>query len=195
MDFGTPSNDTYGRGMQNVEGYYTEVNRRTNPKGEFNNIDRAWRSEYLKSMKLTSSDAVRTDLELTNPDYYKARYNIFRRIYRAPGHFIHKNILNKMFSPDMAYKIRGCSAVFAGMVMFGWVSMHYALYRGNDWSSNFGWKVFHSKPVVVPGSVHWPKMEAYQRNSKRDYGVGVQHFDHEKMKKCIVTTTPVNGMG
>ena len=135
MDFGTPSNDTYGRGLQNVEGYYTEVNRRTNPKGEFNNIDRAWRSEYLKSMKLTSSDAVRTDLELTNPDYYKARYNIFRRIYRAPGHFIHKNILNKMFSPDMAYKIRGCSAVFAGMVMFGWVSMHYALYRGNDWSS------------------------------------------------------------
>ena len=55
--------------------------------------------------------------------------------------------------------------------------------------------MFHSKPVVVPGSVHWPKMEAYQRNSKRDYGVGVQHFDHEKMKKCIVTTTPVNGMG
>ena len=135
MDFGTPSNDTYGRGLQNVEGYYTEVNRRTNPKAEFNNIDRAWRSEYLKSMKLTSSDAVRTDLELTNPDYYKARYNIFRRIYRAPGHFIHKNILNKMVSPDMAYRIRGFSAVFAGMVMFGWVSMHYALYRGNNWAS------------------------------------------------------------
>ena len=60
---------------------------------------------------------------------------------------------------------------------------------------NFGWKVFHSKPIVAPGSVHWPKMEAYQRNSKRDFGVGVQHFDHEEMKKCIVTSTPVHGMG
>ena len=135
MDFGTPSDSTYGRGLQNVEGYYTEVNRRTNPKAEFNNIDRAWRAEYLKSMNLTSSDAIRTDLELVNPDYYKARYNIFRRIYRAPGHFIHKNILNKMVSPDMAYRIRGTCAVTMGFILAGWVGMHYALYRGNTWHS------------------------------------------------------------
>merc|ERR1712018_337182 len=97
----------------------------------------------------------------------KVRYNIFRRIVRIPG------------------------AMLIGMFGSAWIITHYALYRGNDWANPFGWKMYHVKPSVVPGSVHWPAMEAYKRPQKKDYGCF--GFDEEKDGKAIVTSVPVSG--
>lgn len=40
--------------------------------------ERAWRAKFLKDQILDHSEPV------ISPDYNKKRYNIFRRIYRAP---------------------------------------------------------------------------------------------------------------
>ena len=135
MDFGPHSDATYGHGKAPLQNYYYERNNRVHPKGEFNNIDRAWRKEYLKTELYTQRDlpANMPDFE-QNPDYRKARYNIFRRIYRFPMDIVEFKIMGSFLPWHQAKFIRH------GLKGFGWgfaivtSLMYYSLYSANDWS-------------------------------------------------------------
>merc|ERR1712110_1339663 len=62
--------------------------RRVDPGCEYNNLDRAWRKEFKKSTYFTEFEQKRfNSIQRTYydfPEFYKARYNIFRRMERAP---------------------------------------------------------------------------------------------------------------
>lgn len=130
---GKPADPTWGRGSQFLESYYHRRNARMDPEAGFNTVDRNWRRAFQKAQAFSANDAA---LDLyANADYRKARYNIIRRIARAPGDFIEFNIIQK-FQPNYkaARGIRRGLAIFAGAYVAGCALAYYCLYRGNDWS-------------------------------------------------------------
>lgn len=79
-----PFSHSYGVRVMDLRGPYTSFQRRMNPLAEFGQFDRNWRSQYLHDTLLTPKDASVHYLDVIyHPECYKARFNIFRRIYRV----------------------------------------------------------------------------------------------------------------
>ena len=133
MDFGKHPDKHWGFGEQYLESYYQRRNARMDPESGFNNIDRNWRRAFMKAQSFSPNDAA---LDLyANPDYKKARYNIFRRIARAPMDFVEFNIIQK-FQPNYkaARAIRHGISIMIGFYVATLGVTYFALYRGNDWT-------------------------------------------------------------
>ena len=134
MDFG-PHQDTQGGKPQHyLESYFNRRNARMDPNADFNNIDRDWRVRWQKNQHLSADDG-KLDL-YRNPDYKKARYNIFRRISRAPMDWVEFNLLSKWY-PDwrIARGARGGLGVLAGITAVVYYFSYYSRYCGNDWQT------------------------------------------------------------
>ena len=81
------------------------------------------------------------DCKLSSKIYFhlifrKARYNIFRRVWRMPMDFVEYNILNKMYVDwRRAKAVRGTITMFGGIGVVMMYFSYYTLYCANDWSS------------------------------------------------------------
>ena len=140
MNFGPGSDNTYGRGVYHLDGYYRTWQRRVDPGCEYNNIDRAWRKEYKKSTYFTEfeqkqwNQAQRTYYDF--PEFYKARYNIFRRMQRAPLNFFEFTLLPKLGVPPIhATHIRAGIPLIAAAAMTAWAVTYYFRYKSTKWES------------------------------------------------------------
>ena len=72
MDRGPRADTYFGKRPMQIEGPFHQRPSRLSPDGEFENIDRKWRAQWLKDQKLSPRDAggsVRMEQLLQNPDY------------------------------------------------------------------------------------------------------------------------------
>ena len=135
MDFGPHHKNCGTNGFHYLESYFSKRNARMDPNAEYSQADRDWRKAYKKLTKLDHNDG-RIDMH-QNPDYYKARFNIFRRIFRAPMDFVEYNIIAKMpYVPNWehARALRSTASMVGGFMLLGWYITYYSLYKGNDWT-------------------------------------------------------------
>jgi hypothetical protein len=95
---------TFSRGYQKIIGPYTSKWRRVSPTGEYDNVDRAWRAQWKADQVLSHNDG-KFDF-YNNPDYIKARYNIFRRIWQAPMNAFEAALRRYGVESSKAYGIR-----------------------------------------------------------------------------------------
>jgi len=194
MNFGPHSDYTYGRGIYHLDGYYRTWQRRVDPGCEYNNLDRAWRKEFKKSTYFTELEQKRfNSIQRTYydfPEFYKARYNIFRRMERAPLNVLEHKILPKLGVPPLhATHIRMFIPVTAAVLAAAWATTYYFRYRSTKWESCKGWKVFTAKPEQHPGSKFYPQMTDFQKTQKKDYNV--QDFNEEIHRRACKPSTPV----
>ena len=133
MDCGAGSSQNWGKSNVGLEGYFDRRNARIDPQAEYNDIDRKWRKKYLASQHLSANDN-KIDL-YRNADYKKWRYNIFRRIWRAPLDFVEFNVISKIY-PDwtQARGVRHAISVFLGAWAIGVMGAYYGKYASDDWA-------------------------------------------------------------
>jgi len=187
MDFGPHQDNQGGKQSHFLESYFNRRNARMDPNADFNNIDRDWRTRW-KSIQTLSENDGKLDL-YRNPDFRKAKYNIFRRITRAPMDWVEFNLLSKWY-PDwrMARGARGACQILFGVTAVVYYISYYSRYCANDWQTFYGWKSFTERPPVYPGSTEWPNCQSYERTEKHEYAA--YNFDIEKDTK-ILTSTPL----
>jgi len=104
-----------------------------------------------------------------NPDYQRARFNIFRRIWQAPWNFIEFNILRSFMSKEYAYFTRFMTTRF-GMGYLGLIYVaYYMQFRADSWETMGGPKLYTRKRTVLPGDPEWPEDASQQRLHDSDY--------------------------
>ena len=113
MDFGEHATTSWGKKYSFLQGYFGRKVSRIDPNVEFNNRDRSWRKKWLHAQVLSENDG-KLDL-YRNADYRKARFNIFRRVYRMPMDFVEFNIFSKIM--PTWYHARALRKVCAGLPM------------------------------------------------------------------------------
>ena len=134
MDFGPHQDNQGGKQSHFLESYFNRRNARMDPNADFNNIDRDWRTRW-KSIQTLSENDGKLDL-YRNPDFRKAKYNIFRRITRAPMDWVEFNLLSKWY-PDwrMARGARGACQILFGVTAVVYYISYYSRYCANDWQT------------------------------------------------------------
>jgi hypothetical protein len=134
MDFGPHETKYWGKGRFDLEGYYSRRNARVNPAGEYNNIDREWRSRFFTDQKLGPNDQ-KMDL-YRNPEYRKATLNIFRRAWRWPMNQLEFKVFDGIFkmTPSNARSTRYCVSFMSLMLFTSWTISYYTMYKSNDWT-------------------------------------------------------------
>jgi len=176
-DAGPHKDNAWGKRHLNIEGYYRTYQPRVSPDGEFGNEDRSWRKQWLKDQQLKGADVHSpptgdgfNEYQLEkNPEYRKARWNIFRRTLRMPMDFIESAVINTT-------GLHWTKARFGrNLVSYGWKSMlvvwafsYHLMYRANDWEDRRNWKIYYEKPECLPSQKNWPQQKEFER-VKDDY--------------------------
>ncbi|XP_034945005.1 uncharacterized protein ND-B17 [Chelonus insularis] len=125
--------------------------------------ERAWRAQWLKDQHLAPEEPV------PNPEYYKQRYNAFRRFYRWPLDQL-ENFLTPKIGTDWAYCCRhGISKTFFAL-MFTYYMVYYFKYNSNDWTRVGGLKVSMSRPVMYRDDPNFPNFQEKTTREFADYG-------------------------
>ena len=154
-DYGPHESKSWGKKHLNIEGYYRTFVPRVSPDGEFANEDRKWRAQWLKDQELKGADVHSTprgegynvkQLE-ANPEWRKARWNIFRRTFRLPMDFIENAVINTTgLHWTKARLLRnGFSYGWKGMAIV-WAFSYHLMYKANDWEDRRNWKIYYTKP-------------------------------------------------
>ena len=176
-DWGPHEDLSYGKKRINIEGYYKTFVPRVSPDGEFGNEDRKWRHQWLKDQVLKGADKYSPPTTTQenmrqleqNPEWRKARYNIFRRIMRAPMDAA-ENVLIKTTGIHWltARNIRLFYSSGWKWMAVVWLFSYHLMYQSNNWEEKRNWKIFYTKAQSVPGLSDWPAQEETQR-AKADY--------------------------
>jgi len=154
-----------------AEGPFKDVRQRVYP-GLFNDTDRAWRAKFLQSKQLTARERSMHFFHLhDNPDYLKARFNIFRRVWQAPMSAVERAIRPALGLKN-AHMARWLVSAKAKFVVGVWAVTYYAYYNSGDWQNHGGWKAKYSKPATYPDNRHYPKKDP------RWEMAGDDHYDH-----------------
>lgn len=122
--------------------------------------ERAYRRQWLKDQHLSPNEPREV------PELYKARYNIFRRIYRYPLNQL-QNILTPVVGAQAALNIRYFSGKFIMAYVFLCSGAYYFQYNTNSWIRKGGIRVTEGRPAVVPGDPGFPKVS--ERTKGSDY--------------------------
>ena len=169
----TFANDFSNRKSLPVEGLYKNRAARVSPVGEFSNADRKWRNQWLQNQTLSPADQHAAQI-FDNPDYGKARYNIFRWIWQAPMNAFEMGLRTKLgVSHVNACTIPNCSTIMGKAIVFSWAVAYYMLYSSNDWTRVGGWKASISRPTILPGD---EGAELFVREHASDYGYKYHKF-------------------
>ncbi len=157
---------SYGKTVMELRGPFLNKWRRVNPDAEFMTPDRKWRLQWLNDHRLSPRDLSISIHDLRrNPDWQKARFNIFRRIWQTPMNLLEFNVLGKFMSYENAYYWRYGISRLLGAYVVGVYATYYFTYRTNNWSAFKNWKVMTSKEAVFPGEESPPP-----RTKPSDYG-------------------------
>ncbi|THK32920.1 NADH dehydrogenase [ubiquinone] 1 beta subcomplex subunit 6 [Diachasma alloeum] len=125
--------------------------------------ERAWRAQWLKDQVLAP------DEPKENPEYYRQRYNILRRFYRAPLKAF-EDALRPKLGAEFAYVIRHLISSAAFSMIGVWSIMYYFKYNQSDWTKKSGWKVGMSRKKLFPNDPEWPNFETKQDHEYASYG-------------------------
>ncbi|XP_011311395.1 NADH dehydrogenase [ubiquinone] 1 beta subcomplex subunit 6 [Fopius arisanus] len=125
--------------------------------------ERAWRAQWLKDQVLAPDEPV------YNPEYYKQRYNILRRFYRAPLNVL-ENALRPTLGAEFSYVIRHMISSAAFTMIGIWGAIYYFKYNQSDWTRKSGFKVGISRKKLFPNDPEWPNYETKKDNEYASYG-------------------------
>ena len=170
-DKGPHEDPLYGRkNPVNLTSVWNKQRARVDPQAEFNNLDRAWRKQYLLDKKLTANDGNWIQV-YQMPEYRKARYNILRRIGRFPLDVMENVMMKAGMSPPTAYTVRRFSGAMAKTMIFCWViAFNFNNTNINNWESAGGFKVFQDKPWVDPDGKYYESVkEQTKKVNPNDY--------------------------
>merc|ERR1711976_728090 len=168
MDYGPHSSETYGKKHVEVKGPFERYQARVDPEMNFNNADRAWRARWLKEQHhLKGGDGQDLIKLYDNPEFQKARFNIFRRIWQTPMNLFEKALKGPL-GDSKAAVVRYTTTKFGQLLVISWITVYYAMYNRRGWEKQQGWKVFPTKPAIYPGHPEWPHQQSAQK-TKTDY--------------------------
>uniref|UniRef100_A0A6V7HZ84 Uncharacterized protein n=1 Tax=Bracon brevicornis TaxID=1563983 RepID=A0A6V7HZ84_9HYME len=121
--------------------------------------ERAWRAQWLKDQVLAP------DEPKFNPEYYKQRYNILRRFYRAP-----MDRFERALTPKIGLEFAQCCRHLISKTFFTVVGslcvLYYFKYNQSDWTRKSGLKVSMSRQKMFPGDPGFPN---YATKTDREY--------------------------
>ena len=166
---GPKASETSGRSLRNLQGMFGDVRKRTAP-GLFTDIDRVYRDKFLQAHKMTERERAYHFFYLwDNPDFRKARLNVLRRVWQAPG-----DAFERALRPALGLKNAFMTRWFTGKAFWAmgavWATSYYFLYNKSDWTRTGGWKAIHSKPPTMPHNPSYPKPDPkWVRGHENDY--------------------------
>lgn len=141
---------TYGKRMVGVQGYFRTHQNRMAPDAEFDNVDRKWRSQWLKDQHLHGQDAhIEANKQMIEkmPEFKRARYNPIRRIVRMPWNAI--EIAAEKWGVPMSTSraVRTCVNYGFRFMVLAWAAAYYVEYGTNDWEVRRAARIKWSKPI------------------------------------------------
>jgi len=169
-DHGPHADHLYGRkNPVNLSGMWVKQRARVDPMAEFNNLDRQWRAQHLKDLKLTPNDGWAAHVQ-TLSAYEKARYNPIRRLGRIPLNMFEKMLIGSGVRHGRARLVRTLIAGAGKGLIATWAIIYVSFNSVNSWESRLGWKVYQSKPEMDPNSEYYQSQKSmYSGKGKDDW--------------------------
>jgi len=153
-----PHSYTGGVKPMNIEGRFGH--ERSRLSGEFTDVDRAWRNQWLKDQILAHDEPRRV------PELEVAHRNVFRRVYRAPMDALFK-ALEPMLGQNNAIFGRWMVPKLA-FIYLGFCAFHYmGKYNQNDWTRHSGLTILSSRPDILPCHENFPQLS--EKSKPQDY--------------------------
>ncbi|XP_066245077.1 NADH dehydrogenase [ubiquinone] 1 beta subcomplex subunit 6 [Euwallacea similis] len=151
------ASDTGGVKPMAIAGRF--VNERERLLG-MTDAERAFRKQWLKDQELSPNEP------RVVPEIYKATHNPIRRFYRYPLNQ-YQNFLTPILGAERAAVWRYMTAKTTMFIVLVYAGYYTIKYHGNEWDRKTGWKVFSSRPIVLPGDPGYPKLS--DRTKPSDY--------------------------
>lgn len=178
-----------GKPRRDLQGLFGDTRRRVAP-GLYNDMDRAWRQKYLQTNMWTKKDMSYHFFHLwDNQDYRKARLNVFRRVWQAPGEAFERALRPKL---GMEYALLTKIAVSKSMwgVAFAWFCAYQYMYNRGDWTKQGGFRSITSKPMTSPNMESFPLANPeFERHDVSDYYD--QGFKKHAASAYLKSSTPL----
>lgn len=104
-----------------------------------------------------------------NPDYRKARLNVFRRVWQAPGEAFERSL-----RPALGMEWAFMTKMLVSKAMWGlaisWFCMYQYMYNRGDWTKQGGFRMIHSKRMTAPTDASFPLPNPdLERNGASEY--------------------------
>ncbi|XP_066146653.1 NADH dehydrogenase [ubiquinone] 1 beta subcomplex subunit 6 [Euwallacea fornicatus] len=122
--------------------------------------ERAFRKQWLKDQELSPNEP------RVVPEIYKATHNPIRRFYRFPLNQ-YQNFLTPIVGAENAAVLRYLTAKAGMTIVLIYAGYYIFKYHSNEWDRKTGWKLFSTRPAVLPGDPGYPKLS--DRTKPSDY--------------------------